>query len=160
LLEGIKTTLSHSKGKFLAWIVAGFLLILSATQNYDLVFNQYNQQFRMGSWNSSEMGQVIKQFGQTYGSTDNTWIIPYPYWVDTRLPGVWAGIPNRDFAVWPEYLSETMPISGPKLFIYNIEDKKDEGLLRNYYPTGTFSRYFSKTVNHDFMIFLVPAQLP
>jgi drug/metabolite transporter superfamily protein YnfA len=158
LLEGIKTTLSRPAGKYLAWIVAVFLLVLSASQNYDLVFNQYNQQFRMGSWNSSEMGQVIKQFGQTYGSTDNTWIIPYPYWVDTRLPGVWAGIPNRDFAVWPENLSETLSVPGVKLFIYNMEDKQDAELLQRYYPQGTSSRYVSKTLNHDFMIFFVPAQ--
>ena len=68
------------------------------------------------------MGAVIKQFGLTYGSTDNAWIVPYPYWVDTRLPGVWAGIPNRDFAVWPENFNTTLDVQGPKLFIVNVQD--------------------------------------
>ena len=160
LLAAIRSMLTRSSGKYLAWIVAGLLLFLSVSQNYDLVFNQYNQQFRMGSWNSSEMGEVIKQFGQTYGSTDNAWIIPYPYWVDTRLPGVWAGIPNRDFAVWPDNLQETISIPGAKLFIYNVEDTQDGDLLLSDYPQGTSSRFVSKTPNHDFMIFFVPPQQP
>ena len=157
LLEGIRSVMTRNSGKFMTWFVAGFLLLLSVSQNYDLVFNQYNQQFRMGSWNSSEMGQVIKQFKQTYGSSDNTWIIPYPYWVDTRLPGVWAGIPNRDFAVWPEHLPETLAVSGVKLFIYNVEDTYAAAMLQSIYPQGSISRYASKTPNHDFMIFFVPA---
>lgn len=160
LLEGIQSVLSRNRGKYLAWILAGFLLVLSIWQNYDLVFNQYNQQFRLGAWNSSEMGQVIKQFGETYGSTDNSWIIPYPYWVDTRLPGVWAGVPNRDFVIWPENLQETVSVPGVKLFIYNTADLQDADLLQNYYPQGTISRFASKTPGHDFMIFFVPASQP
>ncbi len=160
LLKGIQSSMARNGGKFLAWSLAGILLVISASQNYALVFDQYDQQFRMNSWNSSEMGQVIKQFGQTYGSTDNTWIIPYPYWVDTRLPGVWAGIPDRDFAVWPEHLQETLSIPGVKLFIYNVEDTQDADILQSYYPQGTISRFASKTPNHDFMIFFVPDQQP
>jgi 4-amino-4-deoxy-L-arabinose transferase-like glycosyltransferase len=158
LLEGIRSIMNRNSGKYLAWAVAGLLLVISILQNYDLVFNQYDRQFRMGSWNSSEMGQVIKQFELTYGYTDNTWIIPYPYWVDTRLPGVWAGIPNRDFAVWPENLVDTLSVPGVKLFIYNVEDSKTASTLQSYYPQGTVSRFASKTPNHDFMIFFVPAQ--
>ncbi|MFH2040348.1 MAG: glycosyltransferase family 39 protein [Chloroflexota bacterium] len=160
LLEGIQSVMTRNSGKYLAWGVAGILLIISASQNYALVFDQYAWQFRLNSWNSSEMGQVIKQFEQTYGSADNTWIIPYPYWVDTRLPGVWAGIPNRDFAVWPEQLQETIPVQGVKLFIYNVDDTKNAELLKAYYPYGANSRFVSKTPNHDFMIFFVPGGQP
>ena len=160
LLEGIRSVIARNSGKYLAWSVAGILLVISASQNYDLVFDKFAQQFRMNSWNSSEMGQVIKQFEQTYGSSDNTWIIPYPYWVDTRLPGVWAGIPNRDFAVWSENLQETLSIPGVKLFIYNTEDIQNADLLQSYYPQGSTSRFASKTPNHDFMIFFVPEQQP
>ena len=67
----------------------------------------------MGAWNTSEMGRVISEFREKYGETDSVWIVPYPYWVDTRLPGVWAGIPTgilrsglkifRDVSsAWPE----------------------------------------------------------
>jgi hypothetical protein len=106
------------------------------------------------------LGAVIKYFGLTYGSTDNAWIIPYPYWVDTRLPGIWAGIPNRDFAVWPEDLATTTAVSGPKLFIVNMQDIAATDQLNALYPDGEWSRFISKTglEGKDFMIFFVPKE--
>jgi MFS family permease len=156
LLAGIQAVMKKGSGKYLAGAVAGILLLVSASQNYDLVFRQYDQQYRMSAWNTSEMGAVIRQFGMTYGSTDNAWIVPYPYWVDTRLPGVWAGIPNRDFAIWPENLAETQALPGVKLFIFNVADTEIITPLKEQYPQGTVSRFASKTDNHDFMIFFVP----
>ena len=144
--------------KVLTW---GLVLVLagwSSYQNFDLVFNQFSAQYTQGAWNSSEMGAVIKQFGITYGSTDNTWIVPYPYWVDTRLPGVWAGIPNRDFALWPENFSATLDVQGPKLIIVNMQDTNSIGQLTSLYPNGVWSHFVSKTrmEGKDFMIFFVP----
>src|SRR3990170_1998228 len=122
LFVAIKSMSVKKRGSLLAWLVMICLLGVSTFQNYDLVFNQYNQQFRLSSWNSSEMGEVISQFGNAYGSTDTAWIVPYPYWVDTRLPGVWVGIPIRDFAIWTDHLSDTLAYPGTKLFIYNMND--------------------------------------
>lgn len=157
-LQSVQARMDRISGKVLTLSVATLLFVVSISQNYDLVFNQYNQQFRLSSWNSSEMGLVIKQFGTVYRSMDNAWIIPYPYWVDTRLPGVWAGIPNRDFAVWPEDLANTLNNTGAKLFIYNTADTDSGSLLKGLYPQGSVSQYASKTPNHDFMIYFVPAQ--
>ncbi len=159
LLTTIRTRLTGRGGALLAWGLALGLITWSAAQNYNLVFNQYARQFDGGAWNSSEMGAVIKQFGQTYGETDTTWIVPYPYWVDTRLPGVWAGIPNRDFGVWPEDLDTTLAAQGPKLFIVNLEDEIGKARLELLYPAGTWSRYNSRTrlEGKDFLIYSVPA---
>jgi len=145
-------------GTALIWVLVLVLAGWSASQNFDLVFNQFASQYSAGAWNSSEMGSVIKQFGQTYGSTDNAWIVPYPYWVDTRLPGVWAGIPNRDFAIWPETFNSTLDVLGPKLFIVNLEDAAAMDQLKTLYPQGVWSRFVSKTKleGKDFMIFFVP----
>ena len=157
-MHSIQSRMKRNSGKVLMWTLSGLLLVVSVSQNYDLVFNQYKQQFILSSWNSSEMGQVIDQFGTVYGTTDNAWIIPYPYWVDTRLPGIWAGIPNRDFAVWPENLKDTMLVPGTKIILYNVNDTKSGELLKNLYPQESPSRYHSKTPDHDFMIFFIPAQ--
>ena len=54
------------------------------------------------------MGAVVREFEQTYGTSDTVWIVPFPHWVDTRLPAVWAGIPNRDMAIWRDKLPETL----------------------------------------------------
>ena len=92
----------------LAYVLVSVLLLGSASQNFDIVFHQFDQNYRNGAWNTSEMGAIIKQFGLVYRETDTVWIVPFPYWVDTRLPGVWAGIPNRDFALFPDHLVELL----------------------------------------------------
>ncbi len=134
----------------------------SGVQNYDLVFHQYYESFRTGAWNSSEMGAVIKEFGETHGGTDTVWIVPFPHWVDTRLPGVWAGIPDRDFAVWREHLPETVQLPGPKLFMVkaNLDvpennDQETLDVLRELYPGGTLEMYDSDVVGHDFWMYTV-----
>jgi len=165
-LDGLVSAFgSDKKRKVFAWALTGVLFFMSAAQNYDLVFNQFDTQYRLGSWNSSEMGAVIKQFGVTYDETDTAWVVPFPYWVDTRLPGVWAGIPNRDFAMWPANLAGTVRLPGPKLFILkantnepDTNDQKDLDLLKQLYPQGSLSLHQSAVVGHDFWVFFVPAQ--
>jgi hypothetical protein len=104
------------------------------------------------------MGAIIKQFSVTYGTTDTVWIVPYPYWVDTRLPGVWAGIPNRDFALWPEQLEQSLPFPGPKLFILKPEDQASLDKLESLYPQGVVSTYTSDVEGHHFLMFFVPPE--
>ena len=144
----------------LTWMLILVLAGCSSYQNFDLVFNQFAMQYSAGTWNSSEMGAVIEYFGLTYGSTDNAWIVPYPYWVDTRLPGVWAGIPNRDFAVWPENFNTTLDVQGPKLFIVDEQDAAAMEQLQALYLHGVWSQFVSKTKTEgkNFMIFFVPPE--
>lgn len=156
---------SDKKRKIFAWALTGILVFASAAQNYDLVFHQFDAQFRAGAWNSSEMGAVIKQFGATYGETDTAWVVPFPYWVDTRLPGVWAGIPNRDFAMWPANLPGTVQLPGPKLFILKANtndptanDQTDLDTLKQLYPNGQLSLHQSAVAGHDFWVFFVAGQ--
>ncbi|MGC8856262.1 MAG: hypothetical protein ACP5QU_05635 [Anaerolineae bacterium] len=157
-LDGLIAAFASGQKRGWAALVVGFLLFTALNQNYDLVFHQFDQQYREGAWNTSEMGKVIQQFGQMYGQTDSLWIIPYPYWVDTRLPGIWAGIPNRDFAIFRENLPETLSTPYPKLFIYRPDDVESEAALRALYPQGTISRYHSAYANKDFMMYFVPAE--
>jgi hypothetical protein len=158
LLGGILSNMRRRAGMVLAGAVVIILFTWSALQNYNLVFDQYATEFTNGAWNSSEMGEVIKDFGVTFGSTDNVWIVPYPYWVDTRLPGIWAGIPNRDFAIWPQEFDSTLTAQGPKLFIVNASDTEDMNSLQELYPSGFWTRFVSRTgmEGKDFMIFFIP----
>ncbi|MGD8403657.1 MAG: glycosyltransferase family 39 protein [Anaerolineales bacterium] len=147
------------------WALVAVIMVWSGIQNYDLVFRQYYEAFRSGAWNSSEMGAVIKEFEETYGETDTVWIVPFPHWVDTRLPGVWAGIPNRDFAMWRDNLPETVQLPGPKLFLVKANrelleanDQETLDLLWELYPNGSVEFYNSDVEGHDFWMFSVPAQ--
>ena len=157
-LDGLVTGLSavrSGKRLFIAYGLVGLLFAASAYQNFDLVFNKFDKNFRAGAWNSSDMGRYISEFRDKYGQTDSVWIVPFPYWVDTRLPGVWAGIPNRDFALWPENFSETVNISAPKMFIFRYDDLETEKALKVLYPNGVLTRYTSALEGKDFMILMV-----
>jgi hypothetical protein len=163
-LDGLLTSFGRGGTRsILAGAMAVGLFFLSASQNYDLVFNQYYTAFRQGSWNSSDMGRVIQEFEQVYGTTENIWIVPFPYWVDTRLPGVWAGIPNRDMAMWRENLASTVEFSGPKLFMVKADPDRPEAndqqsldVLESLYPNGQLRMFKSDVPGHDFWIFSVP----
>ena len=164
-LDGLLTSFGRGRARRgLMWVVAGSLLYFSASQNYDLVFNQYYTSFRQGSWNSSDMGTVVKEFEQTYGKADTVWIVPFPHWVDTRLPAVWAGIPNRDMAMWRENLASTVEFTGPKLFMVKADLERPEGndqesldVLESLYPNGQLRMFDSDVPGHDFWIFTVPS---
>ena len=163
-LDGLVASLGSGKVRAgFAWGLAAVLMAWSGIQNYDLVFHQYYESFRNGSWNTSEMGAVIKEFEETHGETDTVWIVPFPHWVDTRLPGVWAGIPNRDFAMWRERLPETVQLPGPKLFIVkaNLQmpennDQETLDVLSELYSDGALELHRSDVPNHDFWIYSVP----
>ncbi len=164
-LKGGKPALSRGEvmRRVLIWSMTGLLLVISAFQNFDLVFHQYTDSFKQGSWNSSDMGGVISQFEQDYGRTDTAWIVPYPHWVDTRLPAVWAGIPNRDMAMQRDNLPSTLELTGPKLFLVraNLEnpefnDAETLDVLRALYPSGQQRLFNSEVPGHDFWIYLVP----
>ena len=164
-LDGLLTSFGRGKMRsVLVWGVAGILLFGSAFQNYDLVFNQYYNSFKQGAWNSSDMGQVIKDFERDYGRTDTVWILPYPYWVDTRLPAVWAGIPNRDMAMWRDNLASTLELTGPKLFLVkaNVDDPTGNDtetldVLKALYPNGQQRLFDSDVPGHDFWEYFVPS---
>jgi Dolichyl-phosphate-mannose-protein mannosyltransferase len=140
----------------LAWGLGALLLLWSAAQNYDLVFNQYYKQFAQSAWNSSEMGQVIRDFADTVGTPDTAWVVPYPYWVDTRLVGMTAGYPTKDYAIPPDQLQTTLALPGPKLFLVDLEDQNTVVQLNNMYPNGFLKEYHSKYPDKDFLEFFVP----
>ncbi len=159
LLTGITSRMNRRIGAALAWVVILFLAVWSSFQNYDLVFHQYADQYTASANDTSDMGAVISQFRQVYGTTDSVWIVAFPYWVDTRLPGVWAGIPNRDFAIWPQDFNKTLDVKGTKLFMIKPDDTQDVDLLRQMYPQGALSTFHSATNLEDknFLILFVPS---
>jgi hypothetical protein len=158
LLRGIRRALPGHVGSAAA-LGTGLVLVFSAAlNNYDLVFNQYDQIMRQSAWNSSEMGAVIRNFDQTIGQASDAWVVAYPYWVDTRLVGINAGFPRRDTAINYDQIQETQRITRAKLFILNMQDVEGIETLRALYPDGRFSEYRSFTPGKDFLIFLVPAQ--
>jgi hypothetical protein len=166
-LDGlIRTMAVGNRTRIWAYALTGLLLVWSSTQNYDLVFHQFDQNFRNNAWNTSDMGALIEQFGAAYGETDTVWIVPFPFWVDTRLPGIYAGIPNRDFVMWPDQLPGSVRVPGPKLFMVkaNLQDPSQNDqesldVLKQLYPQGSLGLHRSSIPGRDFWTFFIPATL-
>ena len=154
----LETRIKGVSGKILAYSTVTVLFLLSSLLSYDLVFKQYDQQYRMSSWNASEMGEVISGFNETVGSPENAWVIGYPYWVDTRIVGMMSGQPTRDLAISIDRLSETTQDPRAKIFIIKPEDEAALGVLMNLYPQGVSNTYPSKVPSKEFIIFFVPPQ--
>ena len=161
LLTRLAVGLNRSGQALLAAGVVGILFAASAAQNYDLVFRQYNEQYQRVVWRTSEMGAVIREFGHP----ESAWIVPYEQWVDTRLPGLWAGIPNRDFAMPRGELADTLQLPAPKLFIFkasplaaDYDDAAMREALQKLYPQGELTLHESDPWWQSFWVYFVPAQ--
>jgi hypothetical protein len=155
-LSLLKSRRLYPGGVWLAWFVGMGLLLGSAAQNYDLVFDQYARQFQANAWNTSELGAVIRQFSDSYGAEDSAWVVPYPHWVDTRLVGIRAGYPLRDYALWRENIPETIADPRPKLFLVKPEDGETIELLQSLYPTCVVRLFQSQAEGRDFYMVSVP----
>jgi hypothetical protein len=157
LLSGIIRRNPTSRGRMVAVLIGGALLFFSIQQNYGLVFDQYKNQFFATSLNTSEMGEVIRDFADSVGSEDSAYVVPYPYWVDTRLVGINAGYPRKDYAIYAQDFQATQIDSRAKLFLLKPEDQENLELLRSVFPQGTTQTYLSKYgPEKNFTMFFVP----
>jgi hypothetical protein len=156
IFRSIKEQITGKTGARFAWIVVGVLALISLTANYSMTFNTYKDQYTNRAWNTSELGAVIEQFIDTVGSPDQAWVVAYPHWVDTRLVGINAGQPTRDYAIWPEEIGHTQAIQSPKLFLFKLEDENARETLEDLYPEGAVSLYTSEVPSHSFFIYYVP----
>jgi hypothetical protein len=156
--DSFLSALESASTRRYAWVVGTFLLMWASWQNYDLVFNQYRKLYDASSWNTTELGAVVRDFAELTGSSETVWLVGYPYWVDSRLVMINAGFPMRDNAIWPENFAGAVDDPRPKLFLININDTADMDALQSIYPAGKLMTYDSKYENKDFMLFFVPAR--
>jgi len=155
LLTSIENRISRPVNKAVVVAMGIIFLLWAGYQNFDLVFNQFEQNYRQSAWNTSEIGGSIRDFTESIGSQENAFVVAYPHWVDTRLVGINAGFPTRDFAIWPDDLSKTKNSGGSKLFIIKNDDMESLVLLQDLYPEGIVQRYTSADSNKDFFQYFV-----
>jgi hypothetical protein len=155
-LMGLQSRFSKTWGKRLAWAVGLSLLVWSSLHNYDLVFNKYYEQFKLSAWNTSEVGHVIRSFSDSVGTPDSAWVVGSAHWVDTRLVGINAGYPTKDYAIWPDHFHDTLTVDAPKMFIIRPEEETSLSILQEMYPEGWLRLYKSEVPTKDFYVFVVP----
>ena len=154
ILSNIYAKLKTRSGIAFTLFLGVFLFVWSAGLNYDLVFNQYQEQFMTRAWNTSDVGRVIKGFSESFGNPEAAYVVPYAHWVDTRLVGINAGVPRKDYAIWREGVPETLNQAGPKFFIFKPEDLETLDVLYSNYPGGQLKYYDDQYEGRDFYIFL------
>jgi len=154
-MVSLSENIGERRGARLAWGTALVLIFLAAAQNYNLVFRQYQDYYKVASWNTSEMGAVIRDFAGSVGSLDSAYVLAYPYWVDTRLVGLNAGYPTRDYAIQADQLQDTLSERRAKLFLVNRDDTAGLAALQQLYPSGVTQTYPSFDEGHGFLIFFV-----
>lgn len=137
-------------------VVGSVLFFISATINHDLVFNQFDKQFMAGAWNTSQIGKVIKGFSESTGNADDAYVVPSPHWVDTRLVGINAGYPTKDYALWPEQFGILTENPAEKLVILKPDNQEALSSLRELFPKGVLYNYDSGYEGKDFYIFHIP----
>ena len=156
LIRPFEAAFQRGWRRSLGWLLAFCLLGLSMGQDYDLVFRQYFTQYAQSAWNTSQMGKIIQQFASTIGTPDTAWVVAYPHWVDTRLVGINAGYPLKDYAIWPDQLELTLAYEGAKLFIVKPEDSAGREALQRLYPWGSWQEQRSPWEGKNFYLYFVP----
>jgi hypothetical protein len=111
-----------------------------------------------GAWNTSDMGNIIHAFATSVGTPDSAYVVPFPYWVDTRLVGINACYPLKDYALWPANFKDTLAEPHAKLFLVKYEDQKDLDALITLYPQSTYWQFHANLSGKDFWVLLVPPQ--
>jgi len=159
-LEGFLSSFRRLSNKRSSAVIAGVLGVVligwSAANNDYLVQTKFDNQFMNGAWNTSQIGVVIRGFADSTGKLDSAYVIPFPYWVDTRLVGINAGYPTKDYALDRDKLPTTLDNPLAKLFIFKPEDKDTETVLKKLYPNGNEVLHTSIYDGKDFMVFSVP----
>lgn len=143
-------------GRVAIGLFAGLLLVVSGAQNRDLVFTQYDRQYRNATWNTSQMGSIARDYIDTIGHPDTVWVVAVPYWVDTRLVAINAGYLGRDYQIWAKDLEYTLDETRSKLFFVKADDSEGMVKLMSLYPNGFSQLHSSEIPGRDFYTFVVP----
>ena len=146
-------------GKVLVVVLALAMVFLSAFQNYDLFFNQYNNSYANATWNTKQIGEVCKDYIDSVGASDTCYVVGVAYWVDTRLVAMVAGYPTMDYAIWPKDIQATTSDPRAKMFIVKADQSDALDLLKQIYPSGFGTLHPSPIPGRDFVAYFVPPTL-
>ena len=122
--------------------------------NYNLISKEYASQYKNSAWNASEIGEVINRFYSS-GKEGLSYLISYPYWVDSRAVAISMGRPQQNLSLPATEIANTQSVTLPKLFILNPMDKNSIAELQAVYPEGVISTYQTTNPDKNFILFIV-----
>lgn len=138
-----------------AVVIAGVMMLAPIlVTNNNLIFQQYATQYRTSAWNASEMAEVVQRFYSS-GREGISYLINFPYWVDSRAVAISMGRPEQNLSLPAAEIANTQNVILPKLFIINPMDKDSIAELQEVYPEGVISTYQSVNPDKNFILFIV-----
>lgn len=147
-------------GVLLAGALVAVLLLAATRYNYKWYFVDYDRQFRQGAWNATEMGKVVRAFGDSVGEIDHAYHVGFPHWVDTRNIAISAGdITWRNAILDINQVQAHAGDPAAKLYLVHPDDEASLATLRSTFPDSQVIRYESDRPGKDFMVVFVPAGL-
>jgi hypothetical protein len=132
------------------------VLALAMVNNYRMLFVEFAEVYRQRSWNTSDAGRIVRGFAESVGSYETAHVIPFPFWMDTRLVAFEAGRPGHDYALAPEAIDTTSAVLEPQLFLVNLDDADSMTRLTELFPEGETELFQSGVAGHDFWVYFVP----
>lgn len=140
--------------------VVTLLFLISAQENWNILFVRYANQYKSSVQNSPELGEEVRAWADSVGDLDTVVVKAYPYWVDTRAVGYYAGAPGwNNVALEVDQLDDLVNDPRPKLYILHEKDADAIAFLRKTYPSGTLTFHPSQYLDKNFLTFFVPGTL-
>ena len=155
-VEFLRIAAKALRQKSLAALVIVGILVFGpiVINNHNLVFQQYESQYKRSAWNASEMAEVVQRFYSS-GREGLSYLISYPYWVDSRAVAISLGRPEQNLSLPATEIANTTNVTLPKLFILNPMDKDSIAELQAAYPEGVISTFQSTNPDKNFILFIV-----
>jgi hypothetical protein len=152
LLQQVSSLIKHRQ-KMSITILAVSLIGIIAFLNYQLMFVQHNTMYKNNSWNTSEMGIVLKEYLDKGVKAGDVHVIAYPYWVDGRLVAFNAGLAGLDLSYSVENIPNLVFNENQQVFLIKPDHAYAIELLKELFPDGELKIFESFTPSKDFYIF-------
>lgn len=150
-------SLRESSGRLVAATVILLTFAFIARTNYLRYFRDFDATYRQSSWNTTEVGAVVRGFMNSVGDAEHVYIMLWPHWIDTRNVAINMGRIGWDQTLTSANAAEPMagdPVN--KLFILNPNDHDNLARLQEIFPDSQPRLYHSRTPTRDFIILYVP----
>jgi len=160
-LAGVRSW-SESRGRAARLAAPVGLAVVAAAciaYNHHWYFVRYHDGVVGGTWNTRDLGDVLRQWTVAGRDPAQAYQVIYPHWVDTRLIGIHAGD-----VTWSNALGSLENLEHParpgsgKLFFLHPDDDDNLSALVERYPSGRWQLDPSSTPGREkeFVVFEVP----
>jgi hypothetical protein len=136
---GLRRAIPGLAGAAASILAVGAVAATVSLLSFGTYFSDYKDLYVSRILNSSEIADVISDFGRENDGLDNTYLRSAPYWVDTRAVALEVGdLAWGDTNVVYELKQAVPHLSkpGPLLYVMHADDKEFLNWLRRHYPRG------------------------